>query len=401
MAVWRRPGAVCQRRKWFQIPAEHCKKLIDGYRKRDIMSIYKEPPPGMFVVPDPHDMTKVPRLQLPALTGERRPAVKHSTAVTSPLYFTAGAQSVREAEGEGPDQTPGISMHLLQVRLIHLMKAASSCSCSAVPPDYPIHPPRVKLMTTGNNTVRFNPNFYRNGKVCLSILGTWTGPAWSPAQSLSSVLISIQSLMTENPYHNEPGFEQERHSGDSKNYNECIRHETIRVAVCEMLEGKCQCPEALRFFEVATFCFDDCFALSWHSLDELQEVVTGNGLPTILKEFPEMLSTCWPFCLHSAVLLTPNHLDWVQSHASAMTVTKQRESLTQEQNDLAHPRLGSQSPHPPLFDTLVAQESDPQFESDSDLDSENISKLQDIVNILIVALNQTLEMNLLNNLQTL
>ncbi|NWX09682.1 UBE2Z enzyme, partial [Caloenas nicobarica] len=27
--------------------------------KRDIMSIYKEPPPGMFVVPDPHDMTKV------------------------------------------------------------------------------------------------------------------------------------------------------------------------------------------------------------------------------------------------------------------------------------------------------------------------------------------------------
>ncbi|PIO24053.1 hypothetical protein AB205_0104250 [Aquarana catesbeiana] len=28
--------------------------------KRDIMSIYKEPPPGMFVVPDPHDMTKVP-----------------------------------------------------------------------------------------------------------------------------------------------------------------------------------------------------------------------------------------------------------------------------------------------------------------------------------------------------
>ncbi|KAM4884528.1 ubiquitin-conjugating enzyme E2 Z isoform 3-T3 [Sylvia borin] len=128
--------------------------------KRDIMSIYKEPPPGMFVVPDPHDMTK--------------------------------------------------------------------------------------LITTGNNSVRFNPNFYRNGKVCLSILGTWTGPAWSPAQSISSVLISIQSLMTENPYHNEPGFEQERHPGDSKNYNECIRHETIRVAVCDMLEGKCPCPEPLR-----------------------------------------------------------------------------------------------------------------------------------------------------------
>lgn len=28
------------------------------------MSIYKEPPPGMFVVPDPHDMTKVRALEL-------------------------------------------------------------------------------------------------------------------------------------------------------------------------------------------------------------------------------------------------------------------------------------------------------------------------------------------------
>ncbi|CAJ0959037.1 unnamed protein product [Ranitomeya imitator] len=67
----------------------------------------------------------------------------------------------------------------------------------------------------------------------------------------------------------------------------------------------------LRFFKVATFCFDNCFAHSWHSLDELDEVVTRNGLPTILKEFPEMLSTCWPF--RSAVQLTPNHLDWVQN----------------------------------------------------------------------------------------
>uniref|UniRef100_A0A8C2C2N2 Ubiquitin-conjugating enzyme E2 Z n=1 Tax=Cyprinus carpio TaxID=7962 RepID=A0A8C2C2N2_CYPCA len=154
--------------------------------KRDIMSIYKEPPPGMFVVPDPHDMTKIHAL------------------ITGPF----------DTPYEG-----GFFLFLFRC-----------------PPDYPIHPPRVKLITTGHNTVRFNPNFYRNGKVCLSILGTWTGPAWSPAQSISSVLISIQSLMTENPYHNEPGFEQERHPGDSKNYNECIRHETMRVAVCDMLE---------------------------------------------------------------------------------------------------------------------------------------------------------------------
>lgn len=46
-------------------------------------------------------------------------------------------------------------------------------------------------------------------QLCLFCLRrTWSGPAWSPAQSLSSVLISIQSLLNEKPYHNEPGFEQ-------------------------------------------------------------------------------------------------------------------------------------------------------------------------------------------------
>ncbi|XP_020835859.1 ubiquitin-conjugating enzyme E2 Z-like isoform X2 [Phascolarctos cinereus] len=164
--------------------------------KRDITALYKEPPPGMFVVSDPLDMTKIHAL------------------ITGPL----------DTPYEG-----GFFLFLVRC-----------------PPDYPIRPPRVKLMTTGNNRVRFNPNFYSSGKVCLSILGTWDGPAWSPAQSLSSVLISIQSLMNENPYHNEPGFEQEKHPGDSKKYNEYIRHETLRVAVCDMLEGKYLCPEPLR-----------------------------------------------------------------------------------------------------------------------------------------------------------
>lgn len=40
-----------------------------------------------------------------------------------------------------------------------------------LPHNYPIQPPRVKFLTTGGGTVRFNPNLYANGKVCLSILG--------------------------------------------------------------------------------------------------------------------------------------------------------------------------------------------------------------------------------------
>ena len=34
---------------------------------------------------------------------------------------------------------------------------------------------------------------------------------------------------------------------------------------------------------------------SWHFLDELHDVVNWNGFPTVFKEFPMMLSTCWPF----------------------------------------------------------------------------------------------------------
>jgi len=40
---------------------------------------------------------------------------------------------------------------------------------------------------------------------------TWRGESgeeWSSAQGLESVLLSIQSLMSANPYENEPGFEK-------------------------------------------------------------------------------------------------------------------------------------------------------------------------------------------------
>ena len=76
------------------------------------------------------------------------------------------------------------------------------------PPTYPEVPPKVLLLTTGKGTVRFSPNLYREGKVCLSLLGTWQGPGWDPKKSsLLQVLVSIQALVfVENPHSMEPGF---------------------------------------------------------------------------------------------------------------------------------------------------------------------------------------------------
>jgi ubiquitin-protein ligase len=77
------------------------------------------------------------------------------------------------------------------------------------PSEYPQIPPKVLLRTTDSGTVRFNPNLYANGKVCLSLLGTWNGPGWDPLNStLLQVLVSMQSLIfVSNPYFNEPGYE--------------------------------------------------------------------------------------------------------------------------------------------------------------------------------------------------
>lgn len=54
---------------------------------------------------------------------------------------------------------------------------------------YPQDPPQCKISTTGGAQVRFNPNLYADGKVCLSLLGTWRGNAsekWDP--NISSLL---------------------------------------------------------------------------------------------------------------------------------------------------------------------------------------------------------------------
>ena len=103
------------------------------------------------------------------------------------------------------------------------------------PNDYPFNPPKVKFVTHENG-VRFNPNLYTNGKVCLSILGTWSGPGWTTCLNLNTVLLSIQSLLNENPIVNEPGFENEIGT-KAKNYSKIINYFNIKTATIKMLEN--------------------------------------------------------------------------------------------------------------------------------------------------------------------
>ncbi|KAH9296310.1 hypothetical protein KI387_039898, partial [Taxus chinensis] len=91
-----------------------------------------------------------------------------------------------------------------------------------LPPDYPQVPPQVHFLTTGCGTVRFNPNLYNSGKVCLSLLGTWDGPGWQPWKStLLQVLVSIQSLIfVVDPFYNEPGNEMWTEEEEEEDYDD-------------------------------------------------------------------------------------------------------------------------------------------------------------------------------------
>ena len=113
------------------------------------------------------------------------------------------------------------------------------------PNNYPLSPPNVLLKTTGNSTVRFNPNLYDSGKVCLSLLGTWSGQSgesWSPAtSSLLQVIVSIQSLIfVDDPFFNEPGYEKYMQHPEyikkSKTYNEEKQPHTINLAMIQMIK---------------------------------------------------------------------------------------------------------------------------------------------------------------------
>jgi baculoviral IAP repeat-containing protein 6 len=107
--------------------------------------------------------------------------------------------------------------------------------------DYPNKPPKANFLTTGGSTVRFNPNLYNCGKVCLSLLGTWHGPGWVPNQStFLQVLVSIQGLiLVADPYFNEPGFERYGNTPQGRQqselYNKNIRLQTLKFAIAEPL----------------------------------------------------------------------------------------------------------------------------------------------------------------------
>ncbi|KAH6813276.1 ubiquitin-conjugating enzyme 23 [Perilla frutescens var. frutescens] len=95
-----------------------------------------------------------------------------------------------------------------------------------LPQEYPDLPPSAYYHSGG---WRINPNLYEEGKVCLSLLNTWTGrgnEVWDHStSSILQVLVSLQGLvLNSKPYFNEAGYDKQIGTAEgeknSLSYNE-------------------------------------------------------------------------------------------------------------------------------------------------------------------------------------
>jgi ubiquitin-protein ligase len=157
-------------------------------------------------------------------------AAQNETMQAAGIYYWSHEGDMRKGRALiiGPEDTPYAFCPLL----FDIM----------LPDDYPFSPPKVTFMTSDGVT-RFHPNLYVGGKVCLSILGTWSGPSWASTMSLSTVLSSIQSLLDNNPITNEPGWEKYT-LADAKaaRYAEWVQHQLVVLSYKNLLQWKTYAP---------------------------------------------------------------------------------------------------------------------------------------------------------------
>lgn len=102
------------------------------------------------------------------------------------------------------------------------------------PKNYPFSPPNIHYIS--ENNIRIHPNIYTNGKVCLSILGTWNGPCWTSIMDINTVLLTIQSLLDNNPLIHEPGCNNSKFAKKQLIYKNIIYYNTLNSLIIDVVK---------------------------------------------------------------------------------------------------------------------------------------------------------------------
>ena len=100
------------------------------------------------------------------------------------------------------------------------------------PDNYPFSPPKV-IFLTNDSKYRYHPNLYKNGTCCLSILNTWEGEQWTSCQTILSVLLTISSILQNNPLVLEPGVKLSH--PDVNRYNDIITYKNLDFCVKDIV----------------------------------------------------------------------------------------------------------------------------------------------------------------------
>jgi len=133
----------------------------------------------------------------------------------------------------------------------------------SIPNDYPFTSP-VVLISSSDGQTRFHPNLYVNGKVCLSILGTYTGPSWASTLNIGSVFKSIVSLLDNNPMTNEPGWENfTLEYALARDYSEWVEYRLLEMIVTEYGQYRLGTNRTWALFKDV---FDEVWPTRWNKI---------------------------------------------------------------------------------------------------------------------------------------
>ncbi|XP_077970366.1 (E3-independent) E2 ubiquitin-conjugating enzyme UBE2O-like [Styela clava] len=123
-----------------------------------------------------------------------------------------------------------------------------------LPNNYPDSPPSVHYISF---SPRLNPNLYETGRVCVSLLGTWSGKGserWTKDSTILQVLLSIQGLILNGePYYNEAGYEGHRGTAEGMKNSRCY-NEMVMLRLVQHMTAVVQNPPDAFEKEVNAFC---------------------------------------------------------------------------------------------------------------------------------------------------